>query len=32
MKEEVSFLEDKSLGMGMSDTLKYLREHNMLGK
>lgn len=32
MKEEISFLDDQSMGIGLADTLKYLREHNMLGK
>lgn len=32
MREEVKFLEDKELGMGLAGTLQYLRENALLGK
>ena len=32
MKQEVQFLEDQRVGIGLADTLKYLRENNLLQK
>lgn len=32
MKEEISFLEDKEVGIGLAGTLKFLRDNALLGK
>ena len=32
MRQEVEFLQDRSLGLGLSETLKYLRENALIGK
>jgi hypothetical protein len=29
MREEISFLEQKDAGLGLSGTIKYLRDHSL---
>jgi hypothetical protein len=32
MKEEINFMEEKSMGIGLSGTLSFLRDKNLLNK